>query len=122
MTDEIQSAPVGRGKIEISPAAIATIAAHAVTRTYGVVGMASKNVVDGIANALTRDPHKGIEVRFDGQAVRIDLYVIVEFGTRISAVAKSAAHAVRFNVEESTGLPVTEVNVYVQGLRVSNTD
>ena len=122
MTDEITPALAGRGKIEISPAAIATIAAHAVSRTYGVVGMASKNVVDGIANALTRDPHKGIEVRFDGQAVRIDLYVIVEYGTRISAVAKSAVHAVRFNVEDTTGLPVTEVNVFVQGLRVSNTD
>ncbi len=122
MTDEITPVPAGRGKIEISPAAIATIAAHAVSRTYGVVGMASKNVVDGIANTLTGDPHKGIEVRFDGQTVSIDLYVIVEYGTRISAVARSAAGAVRFNVEETTGLPVTEVNVYVQGLRVSNTD
>ena len=37
-------------------------------------------------------------------------------------VARSAANTVRFNVEKTTGLHVTEVNVYVQGLRVSNTD
>ena len=122
MTDDLTPALIGRGKIEISPAALATIAAHAVSRTYGVVGMAAKNVVDGIANTLTGDPHKGIEVRFDGRTVSIDLYVIVEYGTRISAVARSAAHAVRFSLENTTGLPVTEVNVYVQGLRVSNTD
>lgn len=114
------SAPLG--KIEISPLAVATIAAYAVTRSYGVVGMAPKNVVEGIAATLTNDPHKGIQVQFNHDGVRIDLYLVVEYGTRIATVARSAANTVRFNVEKSTGLTVTEVNVFVQGLRVSHTD
>lgn len=110
------------GKIEVSPHAVATVASHAVLHSYGVVGMAAKNVADGIANALTRDPRKGIEVHFAGNEVNIDLYVIVEYGTRISAVARSVANAVRFNIERDLGIPVGDINVNVQGLRVSNTD
>jgi len=116
------SVPTPQGKIDISPLAIATIAAHATIRSYGIVGMAAKNVVEGIAATVTGDPHKGITVRLAGGSVQIDLYVIVEYGTRISSVARSVANTVKFNVEKSTSLPVSEVNVYVQGLRISNTD
>jgi uncharacterized alkaline shock family protein YloU len=123
MTIESQDpAPSNSSKIEISPQAIASIAAHAAVRSYGVVGMAAKNVMDGIASTVTGDPHRGIEVHLTSQAIKIDLYVIVEYGTRISSVARSVANTVKFNVERATSLPVLEVNVYVQGLRISSTD
>lgn len=110
------------GKIEISPQAIATVASQAVLQSYGVVGMAAKNVVDGIANALTRDPRKGIEVHVDGDEVSVEVYVIMEYGTRLTTVAGSIANAVRFNIEKTLDVNVNEVNVHVQGLRVSNPD
>jgi uncharacterized alkaline shock family protein YloU len=124
MTDqkEIVPEPQAQGKIEISPQAVASMAAYAATRSYGIVGMAAKNVVDGIATTLTGDPHRGIDVHILDGSIQIDLYVIVEYGTRISSVARSVANTVRFNVEKATGLPVSDVNVYVQGLRVSSTD
>ena len=114
--------PTTNSKIQISTQAIATLAAHSAVRSYGIVGMAAKNVVDGIAATVTGDPHKGITIQLSADAIKIDLYVIVEYGTRISAVARSVANMVKFNIEKSTNLPVTEVNVYVQGLRVSNPD
>lgn len=110
------------GNIEISPQAIATIASQAVTQSYGVVGMAPKNVVDGLANMLAPDPRHGVEVIMRGDTISINLYIIVEYGTRISSVANSAANAVRFQVEKALGMPIGEINVHVQGLRVSNTD
>lgn len=123
MTPQEQApSPVNQSKIEISPHAIASIAAHAAMRSYGVVGMAAKNVMDGIAATVTGDPHKGIDVHIANNEIKIDLYVIVEYGTRISTVARSVANTVKFNVEKATSLPVSEVNVYVQGLRVSSTD
>jgi uncharacterized alkaline shock family protein YloU len=109
------------GNIEISPHAIATIASQAVLQSYGVVGMASKNVVDGLANMITRDPRHGVEVVVDGD-ITINLYIVVEYGTRISTVANSVANTVRFHVERALGTPVGDINVHVQGLRVSNTD
>lgn len=111
-----------QGKIDIAPLAIATIAAHATVRSYGIVGMAAKNIVEGISATVTGDPHKGISVRVGPTSIQIDLYVIVEYGTRISSVARSVANTVKFSVEQATSLPVSEVNVYVQGLRISSTD
>jgi uncharacterized alkaline shock family protein YloU len=120
--DEPDQTPTLHSRIEISPQAIASIAAHAAIRSYGVVGMSAKNVMDGIAATVTGDPHKGIDVHIENDTITIDLYVIVEYGTRISSVARSVANTVKFNVERATSLPVREVNVYVQGLRVSNVD
>lgn len=108
------------GQIDISPATVATIATRSVHQCYGVVGMASKNLVDGIAHVLTRDARRGIEVSFDDDGIVIDVYVIVEYGTRIRIVAQSIQNTVKFHVEKALGAPVTAVNVYVQGLRVSN--
>lgn len=110
------------GSIHINPKAIATIAYHAAQQSYGVVGMASKSIVDGIANLLTKDPTRGVEVNYDGEKINIDMYIIVEYGTRIKSVANSVANTVRYNVEKTVGLPVNEVNVHVQGLRISNFD
>jgi uncharacterized alkaline shock family protein YloU len=111
------------GSIEVAPTAIATIASQAVLHSYGVVGMAAKSVVDGLTNMLTRDPRHGIDVRvLDDGAITIDVYIIIEYGTRVSSVASSVANAVRFQVEKALGSPVGDVNIHVQGLRVSNPD
>ena len=95
-----------RGTIEISPTAIATLASHAALQTYGVVGMASPNLASDIAASLTRDPHRGIEVRQEGSHIVIDVYVIIEYGTRIASVANSLINSVRYAVEQSIGVPV----------------
>jgi uncharacterized alkaline shock family protein YloU len=110
------------GSIHISPQAIATIAYQAAMRSYGVVGMASKNVVDGLAQALTKDPTHGVDINYDGQQVDIDIYIIIEYGTRIKSVANSVANTVRYNVEKALGLPINEINIHVQGLRISSID
>lgn len=107
------------GNIDISPATVATIANQAVNQCYGVVGMSSKNLVNGIANLLSRDGRRGLEVHFEQNEIVIDVYVIVEYGVRIRAVAESIQHTVKFHVEKTLGLPVQAVNVYVQGLRQS---
>lgn len=108
------------GQIDISSVTIATIANQAVNQCYGVVGMSSKSLVNGIANLLTRDSHRGIDVHVNGEQIDIDVYVIIEYGIRIRTVAESIQHTVKFHVEKTLGLPVSSVNVFVQGLRLSN--
>ncbi len=110
------------GSIHISPTAIASISYHAALQSYGVVGLAPKNLAEGIASTITREPTRGINVHFEQDNLDIDIYVIIEFGTRIASVAQSVANAVRYAVEKNIGLKVHEVNVHVQGLRISNTD
>lgn len=103
------------GKIEISPAAVASLANHAVLKTYGVVGMSLRNLVQ----ILSRDSKRGVSVHIKGGEIVIDLYVIIEYGTRISEVAHNIMENVKFSVEKALGVPVSQVNVYVQELRVS---
>jgi uncharacterized alkaline shock family protein YloU len=110
------------GSIHISPTAIATIAYHATLQSYGIVGLAPKNLAEGIASTITREPTRGVNVRFDGDKLDIDIFIIVEFGTRVASVAQSVANAVRYQVEKTVGLKVHEVNVHIQGLRISNPD
>jgi uncharacterized alkaline shock family protein YloU len=110
------------GSITISPRAIATIAWQAAYESYGVVGLAPKNLADGIANILVKDPVHGVDVHYDGNQVEIDLYIIIEYGTRIKSVASSVANTVRYHVEKALGLPVHAINVHVQGLRISDLD
>jgi uncharacterized alkaline shock family protein YloU len=118
MTEE--NTPIG--SIHVSPRAIATIAYHAARLSYGVVGLAPKNFVDGLTQVVVKDPTHGIEVQFDGQHLNIDVYIIIEYGTRIKSVATSVTNTVRFKVEKALGMPVNQVNVHVQNLRVSDID
>ncbi len=110
------------GSIQVSPRAIATIAWQAAVQSYGVVGLAAKNILDGVTNFIVKDPTHGIEVGYENGAINIDIYIVVEYGTNIKTVAASVAKTVRFQVEKALGLPIQEVNVHVQGLRVSQAE
>jgi uncharacterized alkaline shock family protein YloU len=110
------------GNIYISYRAIATLAHQSALESYGVVGLAAKNFAKGIAQVLTKDPMMGVEVRFEGDQAIIDLYIIIEYGTRIKSVATSVAESIQFQVEKTTGLSVKEVNIHVRGLRISDPD
>lgn len=111
------------GRIDVSPRAIASIAARAVLTSYGVVGMAAATLRDGIAEILNlENVYRGVEVQVVSGEVVIDLYVVIEYGTRISAVAQNVMESVKFSVEQALAMPVSEVNVHVQGVRVSNND
>ncbi len=115
MTNE--TTPIG--SIHVSPRAIATIVYHSALESYGVVGLASKSVVDGIANILVKNPTHGIEVEHSDDRISIDIYIIIEYGTRIKSVATSVANTVRYHVEKALGVPLDKINVHVQGLRIS---
>jgi uncharacterized alkaline shock family protein YloU len=110
------------GGIHISPNAVATIAYHAVLESYGVVGLAPKNIADGIMKTITREPSRGVSVYYNGEDIDIEVHIIVEYGTRITSVAESVVNTVRFHVEKALGLKVNSISVHVAGLRISNTD
>ncbi len=110
-----------RGRIEVLPAVVGAIAGHAAIQCYGVMGMAARGLRDGVATLLRRENiHRGVEVRDVQGQLAIDLYVVVQYGVRITEVAHNLKSAVRFEVERSTGVPVGEINVFVQGVHGDN--
>jgi len=110
------------GRIEVSPTAIASIASEAMLTCYGVVGAANKNLSTGIANVISSNRKQGIEVHITEGQISIDAYVIIEYGTRIITVAHSVMNIIKFSVERALGVPISEVNVHVERLRISNVD
>lgn len=110
------------GQIEISNEVIATIAGGAAVDCYGIVGMASKNQLkDGISEILRKENFKkGILVRHENDEVHIDMYIIVSYGTKISEVAHNVQTKVRYTLNQTLGLAVDSINIFVQGVRVTN--
>ncbi|RME82115.1 MAG: Asp23/Gls24 family envelope stress response protein [Caldilineae bacterium] len=109
------------GKIEISANAIATLVVETVLECYGVVGLAGKTKFDTWSKGLLSgdSAHHGVTVSVDDEGIVVDIYIIIEYGTRISEVARGVMSRVAYTLEEISGLPVLAVNVHVQGLRVS---
>jgi uncharacterized alkaline shock family protein YloU len=115
--------PSRQGKIEVSARAIATVAGRAVADSYGVVGIAARRPRFGGVEILIPEHYsRGVVVRFEKDYVRIDLYVVLEHGLRITTIAHNIMANVKFAVERTLGLRVVQVNVNVQGLRVSETN
>ncbi|MDQ6637802.1 MAG: Asp23/Gls24 family envelope stress response protein [Candidatus Dormibacteraeota bacterium] len=109
------------GRIEVFPAVVAAIAGHAAAGCYGVRGMADRGLRDGVATLLRRENlHRGVDLREAPGGVAVDVYVIVQYGVRITEVAHNLQTAVRFELERATGVSVVEVNVYVQGVHGDN--
>ena len=108
------------GKVEVSLTAIANIVSQAVVESYGVVGMANKDLASGIVQILQPASHpRGVDIEIGDDCVTIDLYVVIEYGTRIAAVARNIQDVVKYTVEKALGVQVVAVNVHVQDLRIS---
>ncbi len=111
------------GNIYISYHAIAAIAFQAALESYGVVGLAYEGIARGITKIFQKDPTSGVVVHYnENNSISVDMFLIIEYGTRISSVANSVASNVKFQIEKATGIPVQEVNIHVRGLRISNPD
>jgi uncharacterized alkaline shock family protein YloU len=110
------------GSILIQKDAIASIARQSTLQSYGVVGLAPKNFLKSIRQMFIRDGKYGVEVAYDHDGLIIDLFIIVEYGTRIKTITDSIISSVKYNVEKTVGLPVRRINVHVRGLRISNMD
>jgi len=110
------------GQIDISTDVIATIAGGAEVDCYGIVGMASKNQLkDGLTDILRKENFtRGVIVRKDEDEVHIDMYIIVSYGTKISEVAHNVQTKVKYTLDQTVGLAVDSVNIYVQGVKVIN--
>jgi len=110
------------GQIDISNEVIATIAGGAAIDCYGIVGMASKNQIkDGLTDILRKENFtRGIIIRQEEQALHIDMYIIVSYGTKISEVAHNVQSKVKYTLEQTIGISADTVNIFVQGVRVTN--
>ena len=107
--------------IKISNDVVAVIAGVAVSEVQGVASM-SGGFAGGISEVLSgkKNLSKGIKVDAGDKEVKIDVNIIVEYGSRIPDVAFEIQNRVKTAVENMTGLKVEEVNVHVQGVNTES--
>ncbi len=107
------------GKITIDNEVIAKIAGLSAMECYGVVGMSAKGVKDDFARLLKLESiTKGVKLKIEDNRINITFHIIVEYGTNISAIAKSLISNVKYRVEEEIGLKVGLISIFVDGVRV----
>lgn len=107
------------GTINIANDVLKDIAGYAALECYGVVGMASPSMRDGVAQLLSRDRlRKGVVLTPAEDGVSFDLYVVAEYGTQLAEVAHNMAERVRYVVATSAEVNVTSVEVHIQGIKV----
>ena len=109
--------------IKISDDVVAVIAGVAVSEVQGVADMAG-GFAGGISEVFSgkKNMAKGIKVDVTENTAKIDVNIIVEYGSRIPDVAFEIQNRVKKAVESMTGLEVLEVNVHVQGVNLPDDD
>jgi len=107
------------GAMVVTDRAIADIVGWTVLECYGVVGMASPSLRQGVASLLSRDRlRQGIKVQQAADELHIRVYVILEYGLNVAEVAGNVREQVAYNVEKMLGRPATALRIYVQGVRI----
>ena len=106
--------------IKIANDAVAMYVGIAIAEIPGVYGMSG--ALAGITEAISgkRNYTKGVKVDVNEKTVKIDVNIIVEYGSRIPDVAYEIQNRVKKSVENMTGLKVDEVNVHVQGVNTES--
>jgi len=102
-----------RGAVTIGRDLLAEVVAEEAARCYGVVGLARRSRVGRL---LRRG---GVRVGGDGDGLRVELHVIVEYGLNLAEVAATVRSRIAYELERVSGLPVASVEVVVDDVRVT---
>ena len=107
------------GEVVIDTDVIAKYAGAVAVECFGVVGMATTNMMEGISSLLKKENlSQGISVSVEEGKLSLDFHIIVAYGVSISAVSENLIENVRYRVETFTGIPVDRVNIFVEGVRL----
>lgn len=107
------------GTITIADPVIAAIASSTAMESYGIVGLASHDLKEGLIELLKQENlGKGVKVITQGNKITVILNIVVEYDVRIGVVSQNIIESVKFRLERATGLTVKEVIVLVQDIRI----
>lgn len=107
------------GSIQMHDDVLADISGFAALDQYGVVGMTTPSLRNGVAQVLTRDKlRKGVVITHADEGLHVDLHVVVEYGTNLTEVARILRDKVRYALECNTNVVVAGVDVHVQDVKV----
>ena len=96
----------GNGIVSIDLDVISRYAGLTAVECFGIVGMAMISMKDGLTKLLKRESlTKGVDVTIEDNKISIAFHVIIAYG-------------VSNKVEQFTGLEVSKVDIFVEGVRI----
>ena len=103
------------GEISITNDVLTYLAGDAATSCFGVKGMVACTKEGGPWQLLRRESmSKSVVVHYDDEgSVSLELHIGVDYGVNFSAVARSIMNGASYRLEQSTGVPVKKVDVYI---------
>ncbi len=106
------------GEVKIASDVVAAIAALAATEIDGVYSMAGNITNELIGKLGMKNLSKGVKILMEGGIVRVDMMVVVNYGYSIPEVSGQVQERVSQQIENMTGLSVSEVNVRIAGVKL----
>ena len=103
------------GNVTLTPEYFANLVGITAATCYGVKGMATSGAAEGLRSLVCGQnfPDKGVRVSEQNGELAIELHIKIVFGVNIAAIVESIANKVKYAVEQSSGLKVSKVDVYV---------
>lgn len=110
------------GNVKVSSDVIATIASTAAMEINGVVGFMSKIPTDFKGIFGIKNMAKGILVEITENEASIDMYLSLKYGSKIQEVSQKVQENVKNAVDTMTGMEVTKVNIFINGVVLEEKD
>ena len=108
------------GTVSFATDVVATIAGLAATEVEGVASMSGSSSSSGFADMFsrrsTRNFTKGVHIDLEGNTVKVDVTITVEYGSTVPDVAHGIQENVKKAIETMSGLEVRSVDVHVNGV------
>jgi len=102
------------GEMEILPHAIKKLVYFAVLESYGPVNIESDSF---LAKFFGKEEEKIKVEELDEDVVQVDLFLDIEFGVKITEVARNIIDNVSHKLKELGGVDNVVVNVYVTSVK-----
>ena len=102
------------GNIQIAEEVVANLATSTALEVDGVGGLLSGNASDG--KGSKKMTAKGIRVDMEGDALVMNLFLMIRYGYEIADVAQKVQQSVFSTLESTTGFKIQAVNVHVGGI------
>ena len=106
------------GEVKIASDVVAAIAALAATEIDGVYSMAGNITNELIGKLGMKNLSKGVKILMEGGIVRVDMMVVVNYGYSIPEVSGQVQERVSQQIENMTGLSVSELNDRIAGVKL----
>jgi len=104
------------GSIRLSAGVISTIARRAACSIQGVTRISGNTLVDNIAEFVgsRKVMDRAIQTEVDGSTVAVTLSINICYGFSLPKIAADVQQAVSTQIQELTGLEVSQVNVIIR--------